>query len=813
MTAAIATPAYNQSVSSEREALSVVLPGTYRLLSKFILRMTGFPLELMNQLSSPVLAAAADEVRRAGEHTAGLANELLSPSRLTDRRLRRHIKKGHVINISDWPDAMAEELGTYENSRRAHEKLKESAYLIYQDELHKTLRHLYGLARDERFRSVLLLSCGDLERLTPVNVNPSFPRSSQSRQRELTWASYVQRLSTKNETISFFGPSVWGEVDSGEMAAAAIELDTPAIDRSSVYVERWVCDGLAKLMSDDPEVWPVLVLRIADNAVIGPQHVTLLGGDRIELHDGEWAFLQACERSVQRSLNNPLAETLVERKVLARNIRVPASIRPFPDLLEEVASWPHCAARSSWMEQLERIERARAAVENSFDLNSRRDALALLQKTVSECGVNKRRESRLLYVSRLAVNEDCRRNAKKVVLGQPVIDQVENDLAPWFDLWRDFGGLYATRMHEALLPIWQSLGGKPVPVPLFLRACDDQGFFLTVSGGSRLWPEVEREVQQAWREELGDQFAASEITLTNEQLKFVSKRFRFSRLKAFDNPSPDLQIIARNEEALRDGNWTLLVAETHPDFSSWEHCLSMWCPDQQEYAKEYRQGTLGAVAVVGPYPPYFSAVHTAISIYPFVHQWTFVGVQGPHGTRTVRSADSLVTMTADDVCVHDYDGRLLGSLLHNWSVASNTHRLDLRGTEGHMPRLKVGRVIVQRQTWVIQPTEELRATAGAGGYAMFAALRQLQADYGLPDCIFVKPVGGQKFSLLTKHEKPVFVDFRSPILVEILTKMIKNFRRIVVTEMLPGIEDCWLQDPDGHYCCEFRTVVVATDGH
>jgi hypothetical protein len=130
-----------------------------------------------------------------------------------------------------------------------------------------------------------------------------------------------------------------------------------------------------------------------------------------------------------------------------------------------------------------------------------------------------------------------------------------------------------------------------------------------------------------------------------------------------------------------------------------------------------------------------------------------------------------------------------------------------------MPRLKVGRVIVQRQTWVIQPTEELRTTAGAGGYAMFAALRQLQADYGLPDCIFVKPVAGQKFSPLTKHEKPVFVDFRSPILVEIFAKMIKHFRRVVVTEMLPGIEDCWLQDPAGHYCCEFRTVVVATDHH
>jgi hypothetical protein len=28
--------------------------------------------------------------------------------------------------------------------------------------------------------------------------------------------------------------------------------------------------------------------------------------------------------------------------------------------------------------------------------------------------------------------------------------------------------------------------------------------------------------------------------------------------------------------------------------------------------------------------------------------------------------------------------------------------------------------------------------------------------------------------------------------------------------MLPRLEDCWLEGPDGNYSCEFRTVIMAT---
>lgn len=55
----------------------------------------------------------------------------------------------------------------------------------------------------------------------------------------------------------------------------------------------------------------------------------------------------------------------------------------------------------------------------------------------------------------------------------------------------------------------------------------------------------------------------------------------------------------------------------------------------------------------------------------------------------------------------------------------------------------------------------------------------------------------------------MFMDFRNPLLIEVLGKMVNRFRRIFVAEMLPGIEDCWLETREGHYSCEFRTLVKA----
>src|SRR5205823_8856185 len=177
------------------------------------------------------------------------------------------------------------------------------------------------------------------------------------RQRELSWISYLQRLATKNETISSYGPCAWGDFDPSEPAAASIQLSDQRISRRTVYIERWVCESLAYLLSSDREIQPLLRLRLPDDLVIEEDCATWLGsGETISISIAEKQFLESCDVSVQRSLDSSLAEELVEEGLLVRKLEVAAMPLPFRALQREVADWPAHPARERWQRNLDEIE-------------------------------------------------------------------------------------------------------------------------------------------------------------------------------------------------------------------------------------------------------------------------------------------------------------------------------------------------------------------------------------------------------------------------------------------------------------------------
>ena len=64
--------------------------------------------------------------------------------------------------------------------------------------------------------------------------------------------------------------------------------------------------------------------------------------------------------------------------------------------------------------------------------------------------------------------------------------------------------------------------------------------------------------------------------------------------------------------------------------------------------------------------------------------------------------------------------------------------------------------------------------------------------------------------------KPVYVDFDSAIYVNLLAKLIRRSvekdregARVTVSEMLPGMQELWLEDGEGQrYTSEFRIVAL-----
>lgn len=791
----------------------------YALASNFVLRMTGFPTEVIHSAASQELSDAADQSFILGARTAAAAQTLLSSDAILSRSLRRRLKRGKAIaeGSQEGPEeellqgAAREQLEEYKALYALEQEHHRKTAELYEQEYHRALKLLYEFVVSEPFQHILLLSSPELARFTPKDATIPAVRNSHIRQREFTWISYLQRLATKNETISFFGPCAWGSFDAQEPAAAAIELSEQQVVAREVYVERWVCEALALVIASDKEAQELLPVRLADDVIVKEEEaVFLASGKTVALSAEEREILLAFELASRIGSQGPVIEGLIERKVLVRELQVPIAPYPFEALRRIVAAWPEHPAKERWSAQLSEIENARAVIEQTTDLEGRRAALEAMTQSVKGTGVDGQRESQALYASRLPVNEDCKLGVNKLTLGQPMIEQMLDDLAPWYDLWRDMAGLFTTRLHGSLQQVWQSLGGQPVPLPVFLQACSKKGVPFKSTGGTALVHGLEDEIQEAWQKQLGDRWTEPVVTLTKEDTSFLRSNFKFRRMKSFDNMAPDVQIIAPDTKSLSDGNWSLLLAEIHPDFTKWQHCFYVWCPDKDEYARDYaHQGGHEPAVVVGNYPPFFASAHITLCIFPHTHDWTFVGVPGPEGAQSIRSAETLVEVTEDDVLLL-HQGRVLGSLLNTWNTALNTHRLELNGGRDHSPRLQVGRTIVQRETWTLQPDDELRQAVETGGYAAFAAFRKFRTQNALPETSFVRGCMPQRLNF-HKDVKPMFMDFRNPLLIEVLSKLTSRFRRISISEMLPRIEDCWLEGArGGRYSCEFRTVVMAT---
>jgi hypothetical protein len=117
--------------------------------------------------------------------------------------------------------------------------------------------------------------------------------------------------------------------------------------------------------------------------------------------------------------------------------------------------------------------------------------------------------------------------------------------------------------------------------------------------------------------------------------------------------------------------------------------------------------------------------------------------------------------------------------------------------DGHSPRITIGRTVWRRETWDVLAAQGPPSPEAAAGWA---------ADRGMPR---------QVFALSPVETKPVYVDFDSPVLTQILCRQLRRAATDApgqparFTEMLPAPQDCWLTDDDGQrYTSELRLVAV-----
>jgi len=561
----------------------------------------------------------------------------------------------------------------------------------------------------------------------------SLMRTKKIRARERHLLLYLQRVAAKNDTLSEFGPSGWGKaVLKGD--SRSIDLDPiPGVLRREVFLERWTAHTAVAAINSDPDV--------------------------------------------------------------RTKIEVPA-LEPyaFQVVYDDVLKWRTSPTREKWLSILQPI----AELPKKFAVDPLVDAR---NQTIDEAntrlaGLGGSREStRFLYAATNPIGEECLRECN-FEISQDLIDEVASTAAPWIDLWRDNYAFVAHRIASALRGILEKMQDANPVLPAFLRACEESKLPLTGPGMVALAHMAFREVRTLFHKRMSAHAEKEEHKLTAEDCQFVRQNVDYPKFEEYTYPSADIQLAAKSIDAISRGDYQWILAELHPPVALLHHGFYWGCPD-----KAFLSQALASTLFGKPnfHYGFFAADFTATTTVRFFDAlpnltW-FVAPQraNPNWKRISPSdAEVYVDDATGDVCLRKIDSHeYLGSFARNWIIPLGFHPFSF-SLGKHTPRLRCGKIIVQRRMWTIALDELGKGDFTGVSRDLVLAVERLRAARDLPRFVYIRPTeqalrrsGAEGRD---KDTKPVFIDLESYLFLEIFHRWLVKAGEIEVTEMLPDPE-------------------------
>jgi len=814
----------------------------WRLWPTLCVRGAGFPVDWALALALPGLAAAADRLAALERHLDSARDSAVvrlrqhidaQPPRSEARerlaKCLRAVQQGRVPELDD------SAIHHYAVQIAAHAQARLGYAEQYRQYLPALTARLQELARDARFQEAVLwqnraaFQSGVLPLLQHVPY--AQPRSSQLRQHEQLVASYVQRYALKNDSIGFFGPIAWGRFSSEPVHVR--HRPGPALLRGrAVYWEGWAIDGLARSLSRLPGMRPWIAPRLSPFAGFEGDTLCLPGRPCIPLAPSQAALLKLCtgEHTVHAiaGMAAPLGATLAqveqvcahfeEQGLLDWSLRAPLEPNAERYLLAQLERIGDTALREQALAQLARLEQGRAEVAAAQGDPARlAQALASLDATFAELtGAATTRGAGRNYAGRTLLYEDTQRDIDFAV-GQRLLER----LAPPMELllasghWAmcQLGELYRGVFHTVFEQLRAATGQDCVDIAVFWQQVQP------LIGGARSQAgTVLRRLQEHWADILQIDSDARRLEYTSAALGEQVRRVFAAGAPAWNSARyhcPDVMLAGRDLDSVERGDYQLvmgemhmahntltaaLFVEQHPDPASLQRLLESDIvarrlrpippPDWEGYTTRTSVGAMAA----GDYRLIMS---DNISSAPFAQQLTM--------------GDTVIELVDGALVARTRDNRVRFDLVEACAEALNDVAVDmlkLLPERAHQPRVSIDGLVVARECWSV-PLAALGFGAIKEESERFLAARSWARATGLPRLVFVKtPVEG----------KPFFVDFDSPVYVELLCKAIRrssaaDVAAIRFSEMLPTPEDTWLTDAQGaRYTCELRCVVVRQDG-
>ncbi len=676
-----------------------------------------------------------------------------------------------LIRLAGVPFEMVERLATPETSRTARDFVIKQNKIEPSDqarlaetllrELEAARKMLLDSARTILPRYLIFAAEGMRERISSLlqpfvtaEAGP-VPRNAVVRKREQHLLLYLQRVAAKDDTFSEFGPVGWGSI--GKNVSGVTLQPKPGIASRDAFLERWTVHAIAAVINADHE-------------------------------------------NSSPALEVPALEP-----------------HAMEVLLDDIRNWAPSLAREKWLSILQPLAELPQKFMLASEASERQAIMQEASSRLASLGATRRPTDRALYSAANPIAEECFRECH-FEIDDRLIDEVPLQAEPWIDLWRDSYAFVASRVAAGLRGIMEKSGAKSgvMPLPAFMQACEAAKLSLTGPGLVALSVMAFQEVKAALGKRLQPHVDLSEYELTAEDCHVVRNNFDYPKFDEYTYPSADLQLAATSPEAIERGDYQWILAELHPPPALLHHFAYWHCPDKPTLNDALAKGTAGKPNFhFGFFAADFTA-HTTVHLFDALPELSnFVAPQRANPKwKTILPADAEVYIdeTTGDVGVRKIDNHEhLGSFARAWVIPLGFHPFQF-GMAPHTPRLRCGKVVVQRQTWTVKADDLIPGKYTGVSSQLVLAVEKLRAEKNLPRFVYIRPTeqalrrsGAEGRD---KDTKPVFIDLESYLFLEIFHRWLIKAGEIEVTEMLPDPEHLLWKESDGRHSFELRTLIV-----
>ena len=824
--------------------LQAIDGGRWRLWRWVGLRSAGIPAHSVFDLAGA--ADAADRLLESEDRERRERQRILSSlgrapdsagdsSRASIRRAVKCLKKGVSLRTEE---ATAEVLGSLSAAADAEARLAADASeyrrAFAAAALEQSAR-VEAVARSETFREAVMWQNrqavgGSIKALLNMPAAAG-AKAAERRKREALVAKYLQRYAVKNDTIGRFGPVGWARLNEGGMPLD-VRHGSRLLAERNVYLEVWCADALAAALSKDGTLRRWVAPQIASDVYLDGDTLYLPSRDPLQLPAKRASALRACDgrrsaREIALGLGGAghgfdgeaevydVLRGLEEDELISWSLEVPIELHPERTLRRALERVDDVATRSSKLAQVSEVEgaleRIGRAAGNADELD---EALGHLDVTFSRItGLPPTRSPGATYAGRTLAYEDCRRDVE-VEIGHAVVAELGPPLSLLLTSARWFTRQVSAMAREFLKELYQSLkaqrGARPLDFPTFWYSAEPLVFGDRPQPVQTLLPAFQR----MWAELLALPAGVARVGYSCEGLRErVSKAFaaRDAGRTSTVYHSPDVMIAASGRAAVERGDYQFVLGEMHAATNTLRNAVFIAqhpAPAELQLNYELDSARARAVPVISKmYWPSKTARLLPALTSPQDWRIEFAPEPAAGGRARVLPFGHFVVEECDGgLVLRTRDGRLTFDLLDAFTDTPllSTHGFSLLPPQSHTPRVLFDRLVVARESWSL-PAREMDFAFEKDGATRFLAARRWARSHAVPRFAFVKTAA---------EPKPFYLDFDSPLYVDIFAKAVRQAAKadghsVAVTEMLPTHEGLWLSDAQGQlYTCELRLVAV-----